>query len=621
MAVDSAAAGHGSERKRIELMPMESATSFLSRIAALKRAPSVSDFCYDIGLSLADVRLGRPAAIARLAKLGEVDPDQLAYQSCTRLSAIDVRILGFTFPERLLNLRQVRVCPACLRDDFCDGDPRGLRLYGRLQWQLGGFGTCPAHRLALVTLMAADLTLPPMDHHGEFRAALKPILAGDLDQPDPDGGAMEGHLLARLSGTSANPWLDSFPPHAVARFSEVLGVALTFGRAAKRVQLIENGMRRAVVRGFNEMAGGPDCIEAAFRELRMIPGKPQDGPQARYGSLYGWFTGPQGQRPEYDRLRSLFREHILANWPLKSGVTILGHKVIETRVHTVASAAESWGIPARKLRKALAARGLVAPAGTAEMDLVETFPAVEAHNMLEAMSNSLSRPETMKMLGISRTLLQSLETSGMLVPVRPGENVKPRHASAVIEDLLGRLEAKVGGRVDANDETWLSFAKLTSKTKVALPGLLARILDGRIPEVRRADHAIGLAGIRMRQADVAATVDADPEDDRPSRYQVAQRLMTSPDAVNQLVDLGFLTFRQADPPGSYLTKLSFDPEPVEKFDRTYASVHRIAREWGVTLAEGRNRLKRGGAAPAILSLAGNGLFWRWDEFGSGEMRK
>lgn len=94
----------------------------------------------------------------------------------------------------------LRVCPACLREDFCDDDPRGLCLYGRLQWQLGGFGTCPTHRLALVTLRAANLSLPPMDHQGKFRAILTSILAGDLDHPDPDGGAFEGHLLARLSG-------------------------------------------------------------------------------------------------------------------------------------------------------------------------------------------------------------------------------------------------------------------------------------------------------------------------------------------------------------------------------------------------------------------------------------
>ena len=144
------------------------------------------------------------------------------------------------------------------------------------------FRICPTHGLRLVSLDKPGLP----DHHASYRASLKPILSGMLDVPSPHEPVLEAHLLATMQGKVSDPWLGRFRLDAIARISEVLGTALLRGRAAKLLDMTDADYSEVVPAGFKALAGGPDVLEAAFSALRMIPGRPQDGPQARYGVLY-----------------------------------------------------------------------------------------------------------------------------------------------------------------------------------------------------------------------------------------------------------------------------------------------------------------------------------------------
>ena len=80
--------------KRLEIFPLESATSFASRLARLKGAPSLASWCADVGIGRSDLMAGRSSALARLAQLGEIDLDLLTHHAVIDKGRHGARLLG-----------------------------------------------------------------------------------------------------------------------------------------------------------------------------------------------------------------------------------------------------------------------------------------------------------------------------------------------------------------------------------------------------------------------------------------------------------------------------------------------------------------------------------------------
>lgn len=520
--------------KRLEIYPLESATSFASRLARLKGAPSLTNWCADVGIGRSDLMAGRSSALARLAHLGNIDLDLLTHHAVMDKGRHGARLLGQDMRAGALSWGQVRACPACLRDDLGANPQRPLQMFGRAPWQMTAYRICPTHRLRLVTLDKPALP----DHHASFRGALKQILSGALDAPSPHEPVFESHLLASLQGEVSDAWLGLFRLDAIARISEVLGTALLRGRAAKLLAMTDESYSAVVPTGFKALAGGPEALEAAFNALRAIPGKPQDRPQARYGVLYRWLSGPQGKRPEMEAFRTLFRGHILANWSFDDGTELLGQPIIGTRVHTVATAARAWNIPARMLRKALVDRGLVSAAGTDSLDLVETFRPEDARDILEGLSQSIPRKEAMQRLGVSRPQLDLIEESGLLPLLRHGDRVRPVQSSAAVDTLLERVATQVTGTVENGQAGWLSLAEIRRRMLLDFMTLLHLLLDGKIADVRKAPSGQGLDAIRLQTDDVARALGAPILSEMMNRAEVAKRLRTSREGLHAIETAG-----------------------------------------------------------------------------------
>lgn len=591
----------------LTLMPMESALSFLGRLAQAKAAPSTTAFCTDQALRYDDLRRGEPQAVAHLVAWSGIEPERLLHQTCRRISETEVEFLGFTFPESVLVLTQNRACPGCLRDDMVAGGPQAM--HGRLFWMLRSFRTCPRHGLAIQTLPSGGEGRAYQDVIGDIRPLREQILGGALDTPVAADPVLERHLLDSLAGLPTTPWLDSLVPHVVARFSEVLGTALHLGRDTKTEDLDDDRLREASPHGFAALAGDPQALTAAFMTLRQRPGRPQDGPQARHGHLHRWFTGAQGCRPEYDSLRALYREHILDNWPIEPGVTLLGGPVVATRVHTVASASRHWKLPARQLRKILAARGLVSPAGDPGLDHVETFRTEQAGDLLDTLAASISRPEAMQRLGLTQNQLRLLEEAKVLPPLSLGPGIKPRHDGRAATVLLDRLEARVAGAVDPDAAGWRDLAAAARQARMTLSDMVTATLEGRIA-VRRVPGLSGIAGLRFFSSDALSTPSANP---RPGRRAVARRLRLSEAIVDLLVSAGHLRCESGFIPGTRLRKFSFDPDEVEAFDRAHVSAAALAQAWNLPLKAVHDHLSERGVAPVFQNPSGCVRIYRREE--------
>lgn len=98
--------------KRLAIYPLESATSFASRLARLKGAPSLTNWCADVGIGRSDLMAGRSSALARLAHLGNIDLDLLTHHAVMDRGRHGERLLGQDMRAGALSWGQVRASPA-----------------------------------------------------------------------------------------------------------------------------------------------------------------------------------------------------------------------------------------------------------------------------------------------------------------------------------------------------------------------------------------------------------------------------------------------------------------------------------------------------------------------------
>jgi hypothetical protein len=80
--------------KRLEIFPLESATSFASRLARLKGAPSLAGWCTDVGIVPSDLTAGRNSALLQLAHLGDIDLCLLTHHAVIDKGRHGARLLG-----------------------------------------------------------------------------------------------------------------------------------------------------------------------------------------------------------------------------------------------------------------------------------------------------------------------------------------------------------------------------------------------------------------------------------------------------------------------------------------------------------------------------------------------
>lgn len=293
-------------------------------------------------------------------------------------------------------------------------------------------------------------------------------------------------------------------------------------------------------------------------------------------------------------------------WPVAPGVMLLGRPVEAMRVHTVASASRHWRLPGRQLRKILAARGLVSPAGDPGLDHVETFRTEQAGDLLDALAASISRPEAMRRLGLTRNQLRLLEEAELL-PLGPG--IKPRHDGRAVAALLDSLEARVAGAVDPDAAEWRDLTTAARQAKMSLSGIVTAALEGRIA-MRRVPGLFGIKGLRFQSSDALDTPSVNP---RPGRRAVARRLRLGEAIIDLLVTAGHLRCEAGFIPGTRLRKFSFDPDEIDAFDRTHVSAAVLAEAWALPLRRIHGHLSASGVEPVFQNPSGRIRIYRREE--------
>lgn len=140
----------------------------------------------------------------------------------------------------------------------------------------------------------------------------------------------------------------------------------------------------------------------------------------RFGALFDRFSRDL-DGPEFDPFRKLLQDHLLTTWPLNAGQDVLGVPVPQRLLHSVRSLANQTGLGTVRLRKALAAAGLVATTSP-RSDAWDVFDAETAETAETAEKLVLPMLEGLKISDVVQGF--SLLRSWSLRKTRRGSIIK-----------------------------------------------------------------------------------------------------------------------------------------------------------------------------------------------------
>jgi len=590
----------------------ETPVSFVSRMALLHRAPSARSFCLDMGMPFQGIVDGDDAALTVLARLTG-QPVELLTGSAIRRMGTGFNLKGQELLRTSLRRARVMVCPRCLLEDLAHGSEAWM-VGGRVTWLLDSIRSCGRHRVGLVQV--AHTSTPATLH--DFAANLAPTLPSipQLAEQAPDAPltGLETYLLGRLDGQSGPGWLDALPWHAAARTCEMIGAVAAFGPMAPIRSFGDKEWRQAGAAGFRIATDGKKGIRTFLEEMhRSNLGHRIDktGPQAWFGRLHMWLTDTQND-PVYDPLRDIIIDFVQDTVPVGPEHQFFGRPVVEARrLHSIRTAALETGLHPKRLRRVLAATGVIPTDHKRLSDDSVVFDANRAAATLARAQRAISHREAETHLNAGRVHTQILRDHGFISPfAASGKEGLKYHAYDPVElDAFLASLLRDAAPIMAFEPPVYGIAEAARRANCGAAEIVRLILDRQLAWVGCKVGDRGYASVLVNADEIKRLVRGNHGDDLTFEA-VRDHLRTADRVIHALVRDGFLPTRQAISPLNRCPYTAVPRQALAAFIAEYGSLHEIARERGLHFLVLKKRLDANGIEPALDRSRIPALFYR-----------
>lgn len=527
----------------LPLMHGESPTSFVSRLANINRIGTSREFCLDMGFRFQDVVDGTDDALTIVSELSGAPIETLTKNAIRRIDG-SFFIANQRLTKPALRRQRLFVCPACLKDDIRTSSlPPEFAAYGRTAWLLTHIRTCPIHCLSLV-----EVDTTPNAHLHEFSFLVHQSVS-DIDsliqrahQRSPS--ALETYLLNRITGHVGEfAWLNGLDWFVAGKTCKIIGAVAEFGRTPNLKTLTDDDWHRAGAKGFEIAADGEAGIRVFLAELqRTFPYSRggNDGPQAQFGRLYQWLAFG-AEDTGFEPVRALVARHIIETLPFGKGEVVLG-KIVKKRIkHSIRTASLEIKAHPKRLRKILAATGVIGADHAEQCDTRVIFDAAAAQDVLTKAANALSLRDVESYLGAGRVQTQLLMDQGFIVPFISDHIASIWWHAFAKEDLDNFLMRLFDGavEVDSCDMPKCSI-KVAAKHANCSAGEIVRfILDKKLQWLGRKRGVHGYSAALVNLEEIRRLVKLD-EPDGITLREASKRLSTSDHVVRALLEYGLL---------------------------------------------------------------------------------
>jgi hypothetical protein len=579
----------------------ESVTSYVSRLARFHDAPSVIAFCTDMQLDFQKFVDGEHDAVSDLADFAGAPLDELE-RGALRRDGDGWTLRGERLTKPSLRRDRLRVCPACLAADMAQSRlPSDVAVHGRAVWLIAHFRACPIHRVALV-----EVENPGGARTHDFAAFVGPAAEriareGLAATATLSVSPLEDYLLARLDGRGGHfPWLDALDFFASAKTCEMIGAVALHGRTPNLKTFSDMDWREAGAAGFGIACWGEPAIREFLSDLQATfpySRSGQEGPQATFGRVYQWLAFGAVDAA-FDPVRDLMRRHVCETTPVGPGDVVLGQAVERRCLHSIRSASLEIGAHPKRLRKLLAAKGLIADGHQERPDNLILFDADAAREVMDA-AVGMSLKEVEAYLNAGRVQARLLAEHGFITPVVAagapgiGENA---FARADLDAFLDRLLDGAEPTIKAV-EPMVDIPMASKKACCSSAEIVRLILDRRLARVGRLAGVKGYMSVLVDHKEVAGMIQG-PAINGLTARAVEKELKTSTRVVKALVATGFLpTTRHVNPVNRCPVDLVSRAD-LDAFRAKYATLFDLARERGVHFRAVKAELESKGVQPA-----------------------
>ncbi len=550
-------------------------------------------FCVDKGTSLTAVLQNTDQAISALEELGDPVPEEVRQWSPQQIGSGTRSFRGHTFPTKSLQTPVMRGCAHCLREDF--ETTGAMKMRGH--WLVPHVTVCVVHQTALVPLWREASPLKRFDSAPRLADLTPEILAGELDGAPRKLLPFDRWLEGRLAHTEfAETWLDDLPLHAACNFCYLLGSAQLRLEDIPQSRMTPEDRPILYEMGFQVARHGKDDILATFDALQRKPGAPHDGPKAIFPKLYDRLAYDYRDHPDYAPFRDLLRAHMLSTWPLGPGDELLGEPVKVRRLHSVRTAAQATGIDQRRLRKALAAAGIVRDAEHGLPAAWEVFDAAAARPILENLTELITAKDMAAAINATRSQFNLLVEDGLLVPDLDASDVKavwqPAQGQRFLDSLLTGAQ-----QLRQAQHGWEHISKTVQRLQVRPAEIIEAIRDGRIKQVGNRMEWEGYAAVHLYHDEVAAVLRKVPINAKSIEVFAKSVGIGQPSKLMHMIEDGLVQTTTLKNPVTKAAQAYFTPDDENYFRARYVTPKLMAKVYGATWQSLVRQLRGAGVEP------------------------
>lgn len=593
----------------------ESPQSYVSRLALRNGIDGARTFCTDIGLTFQGIVDGKADALTDLAELSGA-PLAALRNNALRRDEDGWRLHGERVLKVSLRRDRLYVCPACLAEDAANADiPASVAGYGRTVWLIDHVRTCAKHSVGLVEVAPGKPSQSQDFAHLVDQHAASLIQQAN-DAPRRQPSALERYLAARLEGAAANnPWLDGLEFSVVARTSEILGAVATRGREPKLGTMTDDDWRNAADAGYKIAAGAEPAIRAWLAEQQNsypYSGSATEGAQAQMGRFFTWlaYSAPDAG---FDPVRDLVRLHIIETLPVGTGDVILGKPVEKRVLHSIHTASLEFGAHPKRLRKILAAKGLLPANHDERSDHATTFNADAAQELLDKIQTSKTLRDVETYLNAGRVQARLLMEQGFIVPFATTEErgqggIDHAFAKRDLDDFLARL---LNGAVDvaAPQPPAYSIQEAAKRANCGAGEIIRLILDKKLRWVGKLASAKGYAAVLVNLDEIKELV-REPAADAATIHELVGRFNTSVRVIKALIASGHFTTVTVRNPINRCPMRAIPNADVAAFMKEFVPLFELSEQLHVHPRVLKARFAEQGVQPALDPKKHYATFYR-----------
>ena len=561
----------------LPLSPGEALTSYCSRVAS-KVSLSARRFSLHVGVPFQRIVDGEAEAIEMLAEACCVDPAPLANAAIVKLEPRRHRVGGDVFARDSLQRANVRICPRCLLDDLDRDGHHGP--YGRLEWQLEAVRDCPRHGRLLVAMPTdSDAASLHHDFAGQLRLGEVDLEELELGTPEVAPSPLAQFVRDRIAGVASANWLSKVPVYAVAKFAEVLGLAMIDGVHRPWPGVTNLEWQRAGTRGFETLSAGPGALRDYFADLQNK--RVADGHgwafKETFGRLYAFMShnSPNG---DYDVMRKVLIDHVVDTCPVGPGDSVAGRMVSVRKVHSIRSAALELDLHPKTLRKQLLAARVIDAASSAQKDDTVIFDVAAAAALLGQLKEAMSRNAAARYLGIPRPHDVTVFKMGWIRSViTAGQGGVGEHqfTKGDLDAFMTRMTAHATPFAKEDiGYVWVGEAGASAARPTI--DVLQLLFDGALRNVRLSPNHQGLRAILVNQEEVHQKLERRLFG--LSAMEVASRLGSASGVAVALMDNGILPSSTEVHPVSNRPTRVVSESDLARFLDTWVSLSQLSVE-------------------------------------------